>query len=56
MWILIGWLRQRPADLDLQCSEKKDESEFSIGQGLRCWQDFIEYKQTNQSPSMVHEN
>ena len=32
MWILIRWLRQKPADLDLQCFEKKkkdDKSGFS---------------------------
>ena len=23
MWILISWLRQKPADLDLQCFQKR---------------------------------
>ena len=24
MWILISWLHQKPADLDLQCFQKKE--------------------------------
>ena len=30
MWILIRWLRQKPADLDLLCFSNKDKSEFSM--------------------------
>ena len=33
-WILIRWLRQKPADQDLQCFQKKRINEGSAGQGL----------------------
>ena len=34
MSILIRWLRQKPADLALQCFRKKDKNLGSAGQGL----------------------
>ena len=34
VWILIRWLRQKPADLDLQCFEKKTINLGSVGQEL----------------------
>ena len=33
MWVLIRWLRQKPADLDLQCFQKRI-NEGLAGQGL----------------------
>ena len=33
VWILIRWLRQKPADLDLQCFQKRINP-HSAGQGL----------------------
>ena len=33
MWILIRWLRQKPADLDLQCFQNRINLD-SAGQGL----------------------
>ena len=33
MWILIRWLCQKPADLDLQCLQKRINP-VSAGQGL----------------------
>ena len=34
MWILIRWLRQEPADLDLQCFHIFLKTTGSAGQGL----------------------
>ena len=34
MWILIRWLRQKPADLDLQCFKKRIKPD-SAGQWLQ---------------------
>ena len=35
MWILISWLHQKPADLDLHCFQKKWINLGSAGQELK---------------------
>ena len=40
MWILIRWLRPKPADLDLKCFFKNKKIPNSAGSGLRYFNKF----------------
>ena len=53
MWILIRWLRQKPADLDLQCFQKRI-NEGSAGQGLTVELEIVFGKHCAQYPLFVY--
>ena len=40
LWILIRWLRQKPADLDLQCFQKIINSRSAL-QGIKTFIDIL---------------
>ena len=64
MWILIRWLRQKPADKDLQCFKKKNNSRYDrtrVNAPSFCFLDgatefYPEYEEPVISEGMVCQN
>ena len=48
MWILIRWFHLKPADLDIQCLQKKHKTRFSM-----IWAKWLNYSGTFNSSQII---